>query len=55
MLMSLVLITTWTNARRTVFPCNSGSFTVHRKRSCSQRRVPITSKHLINAISICSV
>ncbi|KAL0716171.1 hypothetical protein Bca4012_065493 [Brassica carinata] len=55
MLMSVVPITTWTNARHTVFPCNSGPVTVHKKRSCSQRRAPIISKHLTNTISIFSV
>ncbi|KAL0733945.1 hypothetical protein Bca4012_010155 [Brassica carinata] len=55
MLMSLVPITTWTNARHTVFPCNSGPVTIHIKRSCSQRRAPLMSKHPTNAISIFSV
>ncbi|KAL0716345.1 hypothetical protein Bca4012_065667 [Brassica carinata] len=52
MLMSLGPNTTWNNARQTFFSVNSGHVTVHRKRSCSQRRTPIMSKHLTNAIAI---
>ncbi|KAL0667575.1 hypothetical protein Bca4012_030279 [Brassica carinata] len=51
MLMSPVPITTWTNARHTVFS-HSSPVTVNMKRSCSLQRVPIVSKHLANVISI---